>query len=293
MAGMDIYLQIIWNSVVTAALLCLLAVPFTVIYSVTRILYIAQGAIALASGYFFYFALLHGFGWLGAAVFSVVATVVLAVGLNALVYERLRARRPLTGTAGMLSSVAVLLVVQNLLLAWWTSKTVIIHGFLDGPAFTFGPLIVTPLAVTTLFTSVVIIAALMAMMRFTKFGRSIRAVSDQEEMAGVVGVNTKRTRMLVVAFFSVVTAVGGILAALAYNLYPPLAVGYAIDAFSISILGGLGNIGGALVASFLYMTLTNLGGFWWTAGIKTLFIFGTVFAFLLLRPQGIFGKKRR
>lgn len=289
---MDIYLQLIWNSMVMGALLVLLSIPFTIIYSTTRVLYIAQGAMVLVAGYLFYFGLSLGFGWFGATLFAVGASVLLAVAINALVYESLRRRRPLTGTAGMLASLVVLVVLQNVLLAIWSSKTLVVHGVLDGHAFAFGPIIATPVAVATLLIAAVVVVGILLFLRFSKFGRAARAVSDQEEMAEVVGVNTKRTRMLVVAVFSVVTAIAGILLALTFNLYPPLAVGYAVDAFSVSILGGLGNVAGVVPAALIYTLLANLGGFWWTAGIKTLFIFSAVFGFLLLRPRGIFGKKQ-
>lgn len=294
MIVMDIYLQIAWNSLTIAALIAMMAASFTLIYSVTRVVHVAHGGVVLASGYFFYFGWTHGFGFVGAAALAVILAAILGVAINALVYEPLRRRRPLTGTAGMLASVAALIVIQNLLLAVWSSHTIVLHTPLERVAsWAVGPLVVTPVSVLILSVAIPVFVFCALLMRFTKVGRAMRAVSDHEEMAEVVGINSKRIRMMSFAFFSAIGGLAGVLAALFYNLQPPYAVGFAVDAFSTAIVGGIGSLGGTVVAAIFINTLTNLGGFWMTAGIKTLFAFVVVFLFLLLRPQGIFGKKRR
>ncbi len=290
---MDIYLQLLWNSTALAALFALSTAAFSVVYSVTRVLYVAVGGVVLVSGYVFYFSLTHGFGWLGAVVFAVVISGALGWILNTFVYENLRRSRPITGTAGMLASVAVLIVLQNLALLLWSSQTIVVHSVFD----TWSPWIVagvrvSVLSVVTLAVAAVLIVALFLFMRCSRTGRAMRAVSDHEEMAEVVGVNTRRIRQLTFVGCSALAGVAGILAALHFNLEPSRAVNYAIEPFSVAVVGGLGSVGGAVVGAFLFQLLSNLGGYWFAAGLRTLFTFIVAFLFLLLRPQGLFGKKR-
>lgn len=288
----EIYLQIIWNSLVIAALYALIVIPFTVLYSVTRVLHVAHGAVVLLCGYVFAVGWDLGFGFAGALLLAVASGVIISVVMNRLVFENLRRRRPLTVTAGMLASVALLIILQNIIIAVWSSRTIVVHTPIDALAsLQLGSLIVTPISLIIFAVVIPLIVVIGLFLRFSRFGRTMRAVSDNEEMAEVVGVNTRRVRRQTFALAGALAGVAGVLCALFFTLHPGYAVGYAVDAFSFAIVGGLGSVPGALVASLFLNLVSNLGGFWWTAGIKTLFAFIVVMAFLLLRPQGIFGKK--
>ncbi len=289
---MDIYLQILWNSIVFSALYAPMIVSFTLLYSVTRILHVAHGAVMLFGGYLFYTGLVHGLGLPLSILLGVVGSAVLGFAINALVYERLRARRRLTSTAGMLISVACLLVLQNVFLLIWSSHTLVTHTVIETlPPVVWGPFVMTPLSLIILSVSIPILIAITLVLKKTRLGRAVRAVSDQEEMAEVVGVNAKRIRAISFLLLSAVAGASGVLGALYFTLDPSRAVSYSVDSFSYAIVGGLGSVPGAIVATVSLVFLTNLGGFWVTAGIKTLFVFLVTFCFLIFRPQGLFGKK--
>ncbi len=289
---MEIYVQLAWNILTLGALFGLMAASFSVIFSVTGVVHVAHGGVIMAAGYIFYSFVELGVPALAAATAGIFAAGTLGVILNILVYEPLRRRRRV-GTGMMIASVALLIILQNTLLAVWSSQTRTIDlPFLHLPPYSVWGALVSPLSVLIFVTSTIMFLGIFWLMHKTRLGKAMRAVSDQEDVAEVVGINARRVRQITFFVGSVVAGVAGILAAMLYNLDPSRTVTYAVDAFSYAIVGGIGSIPGALFGTYLLTTLSTLGGFYGATAIKSVFAFLAAFVILLVRPEGLLGKKR-
>jgi branched-chain amino acid transport system permease protein len=290
---MEICLQLTWNSLVFGLLSASLAASFSQIYAVSRVLHLVHGAVAVFGSYVYFSLSSRGLGFFPSFLLAMIAAGLLGILVNELVYEPMRRRRRIAGAAFMIVSLGGLMLLQNFMLAVWSSKTLRIESPLDNlPTTTFGGVIFTPTAIAIVFASLLFFVGLGVVMRKTRFGMAARAVADHEEMAEIVGINTRRVRQSVFLLHSMLAGGFGVLASIAFALEPSKATLYAIDAFAVSLTGGLGSLPGALIAGVGIQLTSNMSGFWFPAIFQNAFVFVAIFIFLLLRPQGLFGSKK-
>jgi branched-chain amino acid transport system permease protein len=288
---MDIYFQLLWNAVSYGLFTAMLAVSFSSVYAVSRVLHVAHGALVLLAGYFFAAFMGAGLGFFLSASFAAVCAAVLGVLVNAFVYEPLRRRGRLRGEIALVASLAILIILQNAILAVWSSRTIRVHTFFDAlPSLQFFHVIFTPETIVTSVSACLFFVALWWVMKKTTFGSALRAVSDREEMAEIVGVNVQQIRVITFFFCSFTAGIAGVLSAILFHLEPNRSLFYAMDAFSSAIVGGLGSVPGAVVAALGINFISDAGGFFLSSAFDDLFGFLLAFLFLLYRPQGLFGK---
>ena len=290
---MEIYLQLIWNSLVFGLLSASLAASFSQIYAVSRVLHLVHGAVAVFGGYLYFSLSSRGAGFVLLLLVAVCGAGILGALVNELVYEPMRKRRRVAGAAFMIVSLGGLIFLQNFFLSIWSSKTLRLASPLDQlETLEIGGVFFTPPAIATVLASLLCFAVLGRIMRHTRFGLSVRAVSDHEEMAEIVGIDTRRVRQNVFLLHSMIAGGFGVLASMLFALEPSKATLYAIDAFAVSLLGGLGSLPGALISGVAIQMTSNVGGFWFPAIFQNAFVFVAIFLFLLVRPQGLFGAKK-
>jgi Branched-chain amino acid ABC-type transport system, permease components len=156
-----------------------------------------------------------------------------------------------------------------------------------------GPLRVTQPQILVVVVCVLLIAGVFLLIRRTPFGLRIRAVADRRDMSSAVGINVNGIVSLTFLIASVLAGVAGILVANLYStVYPTMGLDYTLRALAVVVVGGLGSVGGAVVASLLLGVTESLlvGMFELPIGQDGVaFIF--LVAVLLLRPQGLFGSR--
>jgi branched-chain amino acid transport system permease protein len=190
----------------------------------------------------------------------------------------------------LLVTYAVALIIEGILYkiygadnvslnAWYTNQSVHILGFYLPWIFVFGFIL-----------AVVLVALIYALLYRTRFGRSVRATMQDETAARLVGIDVNRVAALTFGIGVGVTAVGGMLFG-ATNAFNPNS-GYDLISrlLAIIILGGLGSVGGALVASVFMITLESVVTIWYPTWAIVVFYAALVLV-LLIRPSGFFGRK--
>ncbi len=277
----NIAIELAITILISGSLFALSAVGFTLVYRVTKIMHLAHGLVVLGSGYAFWWALARGAS-LGFAVAFTIA-VALACGwcMHTFVYERLRTRGSVATTMSLIATLALLVLGQNILLALFGSSTrlVLVNEFLD----------VHTLVVSVSLGSVVVLGMLL---RWSCLGKRMRAVADNPIAAEIVGIDSARVRLSAMLLSAVVGAIAGILYAIEFNLDPSMGTEIAIRSFSRALIGGVGSLPGAVIGSFLIESVEDLGAFFYSAGLKSVFSFVIVFIFLLVRPRGFFGGRQ-
>ncbi|MCI5066544.1 branched-chain amino acid ABC transporter permease, partial [bacterium] len=162
-----------------------------------------------------------------------------------------------------------------------------------------GGVFITPIQILIVTSSVILLGILGFCVHCTAFGRKIRAFSQHSPAAQSLGISRRRITNLVFVTGTLLAAFAGVMVGFENNIQPTMGNTYTIKAFAAMILGGLGNIWGAVAGSYLLGLIENLsiglsfGSYSLPAGYKDAFAFSIILLVLLFRPQGLFQKKSR
>jgi branched-chain amino acid transport system permease protein len=281
--------QAIVDGILVGGVYALMAVGLTLIFGVLDIINIAQGVMVVLGAYLSYelAARWHIDLFVGLLV-TVPAMFVIGVVIQVAFIRPLRGRERTSMT--LLVSFAVALIVEGILYqifgaddrqlsASYVTSSVHIFGFYLPYIYLYG-----------FALALVLVAALYALLYRTRFGRSVRATMQDETAARLVGININRVAAITYGIGVGVTAVGGMMFG-ATNAFNPNS-GYDLISrlLAIIILGGLGSIGGALIASIFMLTLESLVDIWQPNWAIVVFYAALVLV-LVIRPTGFFGRQ--
>ena len=285
----EIY-QAIVDGILVGGVYALMAVGLTLIFGVLDIINIAQGILVILGAYLSYelAARLHIDLFLGLLV-TVPAMFVIGVVIQWAFIRPLRGRERTSMT--LLVTYAIALIVEGLLYqlfgpnfkqlnAWYVTSSVHVFGFYLPYIYLFG-----------FALAVALVVALYALLYRTRFGRSVRATMQDETAARLVGIDTNRVAAITFGVGVAVTAAGGMVYGATSGGFNPNS-GYDLISrlLAIIILGGLGSIGGALVASVFMLTLESLVDVW-SPNWAIVVFYAALVLVLLIRPTGFFGRQ--
>jgi branched-chain amino acid transport system permease protein len=278
-------LQAFINGFVLASLFALLAVGLTLVYGVMAVPNFAQaGVITLAT-----YVMLWLHQTVGCNFWLAVAGGVLTGGVLSVLTERLAYRfvrlRPL---AAPVVALGLLLILDNSALELWGGDHVSLSPPYAGDVLYIGTATIPAVAVALVVTAAIALLALHVILRHTSTGRAIRAVSQNSEAAATLGIRLER--QYVIAFF-----ISGILAGLAgfaygpmYAVFPYMADSILLNAFVVVILGGQGNVWGAVAGALMLGMLESFGAVYLSAAYQTTIGFAVLLLMIVLRPAGLF-----
>lgn len=289
--SMDILPQLLVNGLVAGAIYALVAMGFSLIYGTTRFFNLAHGPVAVAGGYgVFLFSGLLQWPLSVGIILGILFAGVFGWGLDKLVYLPLR-RRKASGMILLVASLGLFTVIPSMLaIAFGTS----FHNLASGSTITtlhLGSVLFTHVQLLGVLASLVVFMGLMLAFRLTRLGRAVRAVSDDEEVAKIIGINTNR--IIAVTFFvgSAIAGVAGVLTGFDTGLQPATGLALLLKGVIAAIVGGIGSVPGALLGGFLVGVVENLGIWQIGAEWKEAIAFILLILFLIFRPEGII--KRR
>jgi branched-chain amino acid transport system permease protein len=189
----------------------------------------------------------------------------------------------------LLVAVAIILVNALLIVFGPDARNVQVDYQLE--SYEIGKLLIDKARVFAAGLAVLAAAALFSFFRFTLMGKAIRACADNYLGARVVGLNVKHLYALTFGVGSACVAVAGCALVLLVDVTPGLGPYYTLLAFVIVIVGGLGSMGGALLGGVLIGVSEAVAGLLIAPSAKSMFSFGLLILVLLLRPQGLLGKR--
>jgi branched-chain amino acid transport system permease protein len=190
----------------------------------------------------------------------------------------------------LLVAVAIIMVNALLMIFGPDARNVQVDYALD--SFSVGPLLLDKVRVYAAFAAMAIAAGLFLFFKFASTGRAIRACADNYLGAKVVGLNVKKYYALTFGLGAACVGAAGCLMVLLVDVTPLLGPGYTLLAFIIVIVGGLGSMGGALLGGVLIGMSEALAGLFFSPSAKSMFSFALLILVLLLRPQGLIGRRR-
>ena len=286
------FLSYLINGISLGSVYAIIALGYTMVYGIARMLNFAHGDIIMVGG-FTVFTIVTTMG--GSPVVGILASVVvctvLGVTIERVAYRPLRDASPL---AVLITAIGVSYLLQNVALLIFGSNARQFTSVITVPALKLagGKLSISSVTIVTILSCIVIMAALMAFINKTKMGQAMLAVSEDRGAATLMGINVNRTISVTFAIGSALAAVAGVLLCSAYpSLSPYTGSMPGIKAFVAAVFGGIGSIPGAFIGGILLGIIENLAKAYISSQLSDSIVFSVLIIVLLVRPTGILGKK--
>ena len=287
---MELILSTLINGLSLGGIYAMIALGYTMVYGIAKMLNFAHGDIIMVGGYMIYVCMATGNPLLAVAA-AVVGCVILGIVIEKVAYKPLRGASPL---AVLITAIGVSYLLQSLAQIIFGSapKMVTVYDF---GSIKFLGVSVQGSAVVTLIVTVIVMIALTLFVKYTRTGRAMVAVSEDRGAAQLMGINVNRIITITFAIGSSLAALAGLFYLLkAPSVSSTLGAMPGIKAFTAAVIGGIGSIPGAMLGGMLLgmvecisYKITAIAPY--TDAIE----FSILIIILLVKPTGFLGKKRR
>lgn len=288
---MSEFLEQVINALNTGSIYALVAIGYTMVYGIIRLINFAHGDIMMFGAYFaFIFATVFPFQLpvILIIVISMALAALMGVLIEKVAYKKLRKAPRISA---LITAIGMSLFLQNLALLIFKPEPRVMPVLISKTHVNIFGLSIPILTLVTIGVSVGFMILLTLFIKKTKQGKAMRAVSQDQEAAKLMGINVNSVISLTFAIGSALGALGGIFYSIAYSqVYPMLGVMPGLKAFVAAVLGGIGNIGGAMLGGYLIGAIeTFTNGYISTRWVDAI-VFSILVFVLLVKPSGILGK---
>ena len=289
----EIFMQQLANGISIGSLYALLAIGYTMVYGILRLINFAHGDIFMMAAYFMVFGMVNfNLPWYVSAVIVILAAIGLGVLIEKVAYKPLR-NAPRMSI--MISAIGVSFLLENLATYLFTGVP---KGFPDIPILTrsisIGNISLSVATVVTPMVTIILLFVVLFITNKTKIGMAMRAVSKDFETARLMGININRVISTTFIIGSGLAAVGAVLWGSKYpSIIPLMGVMPGIKCFIAAVLGGIGNTTGAVIGGFILgMSEIMLVSFLPSlTGYRDAIAFIILIIVLLVKPTGLLGEK--
>lgn len=286
--------QLIFNILTRASELALIGLSLTLVYDLLDFASFAQNEFATLGAYIVLFLSVGlGMNLVLAAVIGVIIAGFLGVVTDRVIFRWLRTS---TAFIRMVASIGLAQGIRSLVQVLWGGQIKDYELGVQQPVMILGAR-VTPIRILIVAIAAVAMLGFHLFLHRTNLGRSIRATSDNRELAEATGIDTERVVLYVWFLACAFAAIGGVLIGLETQLRPSMGQVLLLATFCVVILGGIGNVYGAMVGSLIFAAAeniglaVNIGGFQFPVRYKPAFAFIVLILTLLISPTGVLGRK--
>lgn len=288
---MDFAQQLV-NGVQIGSVYALVAIGYTMVYGIAKMINFAHGDIIMVGSYV---ALLF-FQSSGLPVWGVIAATAAVSAVLGVTIERL-AYKPLRGGSRMsalITTIGVSLMLQNGFLLIFGSSPKPFPNHFTGEGFTLGGVTVSRLTAITLVVTVVLMVLLTLFVNRTRVGKAMRAVSEDQGAAQLMGINSDTSISITFAIGSALAAVAAVLYSSTYPLINPyMGSMLGLRAFIAAVIGGIGVIPGAMIGGFIIGIAEALIKRYISSAMADAIVFALLIIVLLVKPSGLLGRNER
>lgn len=286
------FLSYLISGISLGSVYALIALGYTMVYGIAKMLNFAHGDIIMIGSYVIFFAF-GSFGWnpIVAVLFSMVVCLILGIVIERVAYRPLRDAPSL---AVLITAIGVSYLLQQVAQLLWTSNTKSFTSVVGLQKVTLfdGQLTISGETIVTILVCIVIMAFLILFVNHTVPGHAMLAVSEDRGAAQLMGVNVNATISLTFAIGSALAAVAGALLCSTYpSLSPTTGAMPGIKAFVAAVFGGIGSIPGAFIGGILLGVIENLSKAYISTQLSDAIVFAVLIVVLLVKPTGLLGKK--
>lgn len=291
---MDLFIEQLINGLNTGSIYALIAVGYTMVYGIIRLINFAHGEIMMFGAYFaFIFAFMMPFElpFLVVVVITMIFAALMGMLIERVAYKRLRTAPRISA---LITAIGMSLFLQNLALLIFGATPWVMKPLISTEPIVIGDFSIARLTVLTIGLSIFFMVLLTLFVRKTKPGKAMRAVSQDKEAAVLMGINVNRIISLTFALGSALGALAGVFYAMQYtNVESTLGVLPGLKAFVAAVFGGIGNITGAMIGGYLIGIIETFVKAYISSKWVDAIVFGLLILTLLFKPSGLLGKNEK
>ncbi len=300
LSSLDTFLQQLVNGLTIGMIYALIALGYTMVYGIVQLINFAHGEVFMVGAYFGLLTCLllqpYFLGTGGAVVllliiflFSMIGTALLGLVIERFAYRPLRDAPRLSA---LITAIGVSFLLQNIVMIIFGPSDKSFPGLLAITKVSFGRLTLTNLQILIAVVSVTLMIVLHLFVKHTRTGKAMRALADDRRAASLVGIDVNRIVAIAFMIGSSLAGAGGVMFGMYYNTIN-FHDGYlaGLKAFTAAVLGGIGNIPGAMLGGVLTGILEGLGAGYISSEWKNVFAFFILTLILLFRPSGLLGSR--
>jgi branched-chain amino acid transport system permease protein len=283
------YQQLI-NGLMLGASYSLVAIGYTLIFGVLNLLYFAHGEVFMIGAFVGLFLVTYaGTNIYVALLGAMIACAILGALAFFVAVRPVPKDRPL---APLISTIGLTIVLQNLAIYVFGGQQLAFPETIEQRLFHLGPVTISSVQLFILGAAIALMVALWLFIERTKLGRAMRAVAENHETAALLGVDVNRVVLITFVIGSGIAGIAGVLDGLKNSSISPfMGLGAAVKGLIVMLLGGLGNVPGAMVAGLLLGMIEILSAAYIGTTERDFFSFLILILILLYRPTGLFGTR--
>ncbi len=289
---MTLFLQQLINGLSVGSIYAVIALGYTMVYGIIKLINFAHGEIMMMGAYFaFVTAVTIGMPFYMVLIVSMLIAAILGLSIEYVAYKPLRNAPRISA---LITAIGISLFLQNLALVVFKPEPKVMPAIIPKQPILIGNLQIGTVTIVTILLSVIFMILLDQFIKKTKPGKAMRAVSQDKEASILMGINVNRTISLTFAIGSALGAFGGVLYSIAYTqVYPTMGIMPGLKAFVAAVLGGIGLLPGAMLGGFVIGMIETISKAYISSQWSDAIVFGILIIVLIVKPTGILGKNER
>ncbi len=297
---MDVFLQQVINGLSLGGIYALIALGYTMVYGIIELINFAHGDV-YTLGTFFSLAVLtllgvtgevHGPALIGIVILTI-AVAMLLCGFTGVIIERLAYRRLRNAPrlAPLITAIGMSFIIENIMQYWRGPSPVAFPQLIPNPTFHVGPLEIAAKQLLVITLAIVMMVVLQLFIFNTKLGKAMRATAQDRDAAQLMGINVNTTIALTFLIGSALAGAAGFVSGVYYgSTWFFNGFGAGLKAFTAAVLGGIGNLAGAMLGGFLIGLIESLATQFIGDQWSNVVVFSVLVLVLIFRPSGLLGE---
>lgn len=289
MGIMDQFLQQLINGISLGSIYALIALGYTMVYGIIKLINFAHGDIYMVGAYigFFCITIMH-WSVLPALLVSMLLTGILGMLVEKFAYRPLRSAPRISV---LITAIGVSFFLEYTMMYFVTPQPRTFPNVLENTAYHIGPFVVNNQQLMIFAITIILMAILTYIVQFTKVGKAMRAVSFDTETAQLMGINANRIISVTFGIGSALAAAAGVLVGIYYNSIDPLmGIMPGLKAFVAAVLGGIGILPGAAAGGIILGIIEAFVSGFISSTFRDAAAFAVLILVLLFKPSGLMGK---
>lgn len=289
---MSQFLQQVINGLSLGSIYALIALGYTMVYGIIKLINFAHGDIYMLGAYVAFITTTYfGFSFFPAMIASMVVCGILGVLIERIAYKPLRHA---TRIAALITAIGVSYVLEYTTQYVMGSEVKTYPTLLSNASFSLGPVTISMQQVYIFTITIVLMIALQLIIKKTKMGRAMRAVSVDEDAAKLMGINVDTTISFTFLLGSSLAGVAGILVGIYYNSIDPLmGMIPGLKAFIAAVFGGIGSVPGAMIGGLFIGIAETMVVAYGSSLYRDAIVYLILILILIIKPDGLLGKNQR
>ena len=278
------------NGLTLGSTYALIALGYTMVYGIVQLINFAHGEIYMFGAFVGLFLVTAGMNIFVALLGAMLFCMLLGMLVERVAYRPLRGKS--SRLSALISAIGVSIFLSTAMALYRGTNTTRYPEILSSSTFSLGTVQISSLQIIILVFSALLMVGLEVMIHQTRLGKAMRACSQDIEASALMGVNVNRVISATFAIGSALAAAGGVMVGIYYNaVWPYMGMMAGMKAFAAAVLGGIGSVPGAMIGGLLLGVMEIMGVAYLSSSYKDAIAFAILILVLLIRPQGLLGKK--